>query len=232
MLEIVRSKIQPFQQPDFWGCCWVAHMWGAWHTGTFNSGIPLNTRSYLEAAAQCCMNRRAVMVWPCLSLASERWKWVRLSSLYFKMFWWLIFFLMNICLYHGSPCHPPTVTKAGRAEAASLMAARMLQQEEINSRPWFNKTLPPLTDHRAADTSYFNSMYLLLTWSINRAIHTLLSDWYFPLFPVAFRATNEKTLFWLGLYYSCTKCGRTNLGSHKLEGSDWSSSNLIYFFPF
>lgn len=97
---------------------------------------------------------------------------------------------------------------------------------------WFNKTLPPLADHRAAETSYFNSTYLLLTSSINRAIHASLSDWYFPLFPVAFRATNEKTLFWLGLYYSCTKCGRTDLDNYKLEGSDWSWSNLIYLFPF
>lgn len=203
-------------------------MWGAWHTGLFSSGIPWNTGSCLEA-----------VVWTGRLL----W-WGRASLLLQKggngLDWALCISRYSAgwcCSWWTSACTmaslSPTCSDQGRESRSSQFSGNQ-DAAAGGETPdlWFNKTLPPLADHRADETSYFNSTYLLLTSSINRAIHASLSDWYFPLFPVAFRATNEKTLFWLGLYYSCTKCGRTDLDNYKLEGSDWSWSNLVYLFPF
>lgn len=55
-----------------------------------------------------------------------------------------------------------------------------------------------LADHSNTGTSYFNSMYLELVSSINRAIHASVSGGlgFFPLsfYPVTLRVTNEKIL--------------------------------------
>lgn len=70
---------------------------------------------YWVLSGSCCVNRQAAMVGPCLSLASERWKWVRLSSLYFKIFCWLMWFLMNCTMASLSP----TCSDQGRENRSS-----------------------------------------------------------------------------------------------------------------
>lgn len=66
-------------------------------------------------------------------------------------------------------------SKDEEIEVDSLMESRMPWWDKINSRSVIRQISASLADHSTTGTSYFNSMYLELVSSINRAIHASVS---------------------------------------------------------
>lgn len=99
----------------FWGCCWVACVWGAWHKGTFSSGIPWDVGPWLEALAQRSGKKQVLQ--GSVSLLLQK---MLFSVQSFQLVDIVLDILpfRNICPCCGFPCYPDVVAKAGRWETS------------------------------------------------------------------------------------------------------------------